>query len=121
MGIEINFQRAKRNYMTIKVEEIAENDEAVEKTIFVGMPKKRIFESLINFKNTVANTGENDEERSMQALDRTYQLVADILSNNLKNEKFTAEWVGDTFSIDEIKEIMSSYTKFCKGESTAKN
>ncbi len=120
MGIAINFQRAKRNYMSIKIEELKDG-ELVEKTILVGMPKKRVFESLINFKNMATNTVENDEESSLQALNRIYELVAEILSNNLNNETFSAEWVGNTFSIDEIKEIMGSYTSFCKGESVAKN
>ncbi len=120
MGITVNFQRKKRNYMSIQIEE-AKDNKLVEKTIFVGMPKKRVFESLINFKNMALDTTGNDEESSMQALNRTYELVTEILSNNLNNEKFSAEWVGDTFSIDEIKEIMHSYTSFCKGESVVKN
>ncbi len=120
MGIVVNFQRAKRNYMSIQIEE-TKDDKLVEKTILVGMPKKRVFESLINFKNMITDTAGNDEESSMQALNRIYELVAEILSNNLNNEKFSAEWVGDTFSIDEIKEIMHSYTRFCKGESVSKN
>lgn len=122
MNYKVNFQKAKRNYMVLTFEE--ENQK--EKTILVGMPKKRIFDMLLDL-NSFIKTGEepDDEaekaERSRKIIDDMYELVAVILSNNKTGEKISVEWVEDRMEFGELKDFLELYVKFCKGEAASPN
>ena len=118
MNFKVNFQKAKRNYMVLTFDdEREENGKIVEfeKVIHVGMPKKRVFHALIDMQEIVEN------EADREIIDELYELTAQVLSNNLKGEKITVDWVDDQFSIEEIKEFLSQYTKFANGEALNPN
>ena len=129
MNFKVNFQKAKRNYMVLTFDdEREENGKIVEfeKVIHVGMPKKRVFHALIDMQEIVEKKGEaqtaaekNEADRGI--IDELYELTAQVLSNNLKGEKITVDWVDDQFSIEEIKEFLSKYTKFANGEALNPN
>lgn len=129
MNFKVNFQKAKRNYMVLTFDdEREENGKIVEfeKVIHVGMPKKRVFHALIDMQEIVEKKGEaqtaaekNEADRGI--IDELYELTAQVLSNNLKGEKITVDWVDDQFSIEEIKEFLSQYTKFANGEALNPN
>ena len=81
-----------------------------EKTIQVGMPKKRIFTALINMQEVVdrlneAETEAEKNEVNKEIIEEMYELTAQILSNNLEGENITAEWVDKQLSINEIREF----------------
>lgn len=129
MNFKVNFQKAKRNYMVLTFDdEREENGKIVEfeKVIHVGMPKKRVFHALIDMQEIVekkgkAQTAAEKNEADRETIDELYELTAQILSNNLKGEKITVDWVDDQFSIEEIKEFLSQYTKFANGEALNPN
>lgn len=129
MNFNVNFQKAKRNYMVLTFDdEREENGKIVEfeRTIHVGMPKKRIFHALIDMQETVdkkseAQTATEKNKADRETIDELYELTAQILSNNMKREKITTDWVDDQFSIEEIKEFLTQYTKFAKGEASSPN
>ncbi len=129
MNFKVNFQKAKRNYMVLTFDdEREENGKIVEfeKVIHVGMPKKRVFHALIDMQEIVEKKGEaqtaaEKNEADRETIDELYELTAQILSNNLKGEKITVDWVDDQFSIEEIKEFLSQYTKFANGEALNPN
>lgn len=129
MNYKVNFQKAKRNYMVLTFDdEREENGKIVEfeKVIHVGMPKKRVFHALIDMQEIVEKKGEaqtaaEKNEADRGTIDELYELTAQILSNNLKGEKITVDWVDDQFSIEEIKEFLTQYTKFANGEALNPN
>ena len=129
MNFKVNFQKAKRNYMVLTFDdEREENGKIVEfeKVIHVGMPKKRVFHALIDMQEIVEKKGEaqtaaEKNEADRETIDELYELTAQILSNNLKGEKITVDWVDDQFSIEEIKEFLIQYTKFANGEALNPN
>ena len=129
MNYKVNFQKAKRNYMVLTFDdEREENGKIVEfeKVIHVGMPKKRIFHALIDMQEIVEKKGEaqtaaEKNEADRETIDELYELTAQILSNNLKGEKITVDWVDEQFSIEEIKEFLVQYTKFANGEALNPN
>ena len=129
MNYKVNFQKAKRNYMVLTFDdEREENGKIVEfeKVIHVGMPKKRVFHALIDMQEIVEKKGEaqtaaEKNEADRETIDELYELTAQILSNNLKGEKITVDWVDEQFSIEEIKEFLVQYTKFANGEASNPN
>ena len=126
MNFKVNFQKAKRNYMVLTFDdEREENGKIVEyeRVIHVGMPKKRVFTALMNMQEIVdkrdeAQTKEEKNGANREIIDELYEQV---LSNNLKGEKITTEWVEDQLSIDEIKELLTQYAKFANGEAANPN
>ena len=129
MNFKVNFQRAKRNYMVLTFDDEREVDgkiEEYERTIMVGMPKKRVFTALMDMQEIMdkrddAQTKEEKNEANREIIDELYDLTAKILSNNLKGEIITTEWVEDQFSTDEIKEFFAQYVKFVNGEAANPN
>lgn len=129
MNFRINFQKAKRNYMTLTFDDEREIDgkkETYEKTICVGMPKKRVFSALMDMqeimdKREEAQTAKERNEANREIIDELYELTAKILSNNLKGETITTEWVEDQFTTEELKEFFDQYVKFVNGEASNPN
>lgn len=129
MNFQVNFQKAKRNYMVLTFDdEREENGKTVEfeRTIQVGMPKKRVFTALMDMQEIVDKRGEaqtaaEKNGANREIIDELYELTAQVLSNNLKGEKITTEWVEEMLSIDEIKELLTEYAKFANGEATNPN
>lgn len=129
MNFRINFQKAKRNYMTLTFDDEREIDgkkETYEKTICVGMPKKRVFSALMDMqeimdKREEAQTTKERNEANREIIDELYELTAKILSNNLKGETITTEWVEDQFTTEELKEFFAQYVKFVNGEASNPN
>ncbi|MCM1217220.1 MAG: hypothetical protein NC548_22195 [Lachnospiraceae bacterium] len=129
MNYRVNFQKAKRNYIVLTFDdEREENGKIVEceKTICVGMPKKRVFTALMDMQEIVDKKGEAltaaaKNEANREIIEELYELTAQILSNNLKGEKITADWVDDHFQIDEIKVFLTQYANFANGEASNPN
>lgn len=120
---------AKRNYMVAVFDDEREKDgkiEQYERTLHIGMPKKRVFDALIDMQQTLEekNKAETEWEKNdanRRIIDELYELTAHILTNNLERENITKEWTEDTLQIDEIKELFESYVKFVNGEATSPN
>lgn len=129
MNFNVNFQKAKRNYMVLTFDDERTVDgktEAYERVIRVGMPKKRVFTALLDMQEIMDKKGEaltaaEKSKANRELIDELYELTAKVLSNNITNEKITAEWVEDQFSVMEIKTFLEQYVKFINGEASNPN
>lgn len=129
MNFCVNFTKARRNYMVAVFDDERERDgkiEQYERTLHIGMPKKRVFDALIDMQETVrkkdeAETNWEKNDANRRIIDELYELTTHILANNLEREKITKEWTEETLSIDEIRELFESYVKFVNGEATSPN
>lgn len=129
MNYTVNFQKAKRNYMALTFDDERENDgqiETYERIICVGMPKKRVFSALMDMQDIMDRKNETQTEKEKHEADRKiidelYELTAKILSNNLKGERITVDWVEEQFSTEELKIFFNQYVKFVNGEATNPN
>jgi hypothetical protein len=124
---QINFQKAKRNFMTLTFEDEKPDGTPHTKTICVGMPKKRIFDRLMDLSDMVHNDDDEPQsqreksQKNRQQIDALYSVTADILSNNLAREKITAEWVGEMMDVQDLKDFLQEYAKFAKQEAANPN
>lgn len=129
MNFNVNFQKAKRNYMVLTFDDERTVDgktEAYERVIRVGMPKKRVFTALLDMQEIMDRKGEaltaaEKSKANRELIDELYELTAKVLSNNITNEKITAEWVEEQFSVIEIKTFFEQYVKFINGEASNPN
>ena len=64
MDLSVNFQKVKRNYMTLTFDD--PKSEKGVKVIVVGMPKKKVFDALMDMQDTITEREEaqNAKERS---------------------------------------------------------
>ncbi|MBD5504087.1 MAG: hypothetical protein HDR09_20055 [Lachnospiraceae bacterium] len=129
MNFKVNFQKAKRNYMVLTFDDEREENgktEQYERTIQVGMPKKRVYDALMDMQDIMdkrdeAQTAAEKNKANREIINELYDLTAVILSNNIKGERITTEWVADQFSTDEIKKFFTEYVKFANGEASNPN
>lgn len=129
MNFKVNFTKAKRNYMVAVFDderEVNGKKEAYERVLHIGMPKKRVFDKLMDMQETVykkdeAETNWEKNDANRRIINELYELTTQILANNVEREKITAEWVDDTLSIDEIRELFEGYVKFVNGEAISPN
>lgn len=126
MGYKINFQKAKRNFILLTFDDEREDSTPCELELKVGMPKKRVFEALMDMRDISDEKDEAQTKKEKNAIDRRiidemYNLVAKILSNNLEGKKITKEWAEEQFSTDELKEFLTTYIKFVRGEAASPN
>ncbi len=126
MSYQINFQKAKRNYILLTFDDERKDGTPYELKLKVGMPKKRVYDALMDMRDISDEKEEAQTKKEKNAIDRRiidemYNLVAKILSNNLDGKKITKEWTEDQFSADELKEFLTIYVKFVKGEAASPN
>ena len=126
MGYNINFQKAKRNFILLTFDDEREDGTPYTHTIRVGMPKKKVFHALLDMQDIKdekdsAQTKKEKSEADRRIIDEMYRLVAKVLSNNLDGEKITTEWAEEQFSSEELKEFLEMYVKFVKGEAANPN
>lgn len=121
----VNFQKAKRNFMTVTFEDEKPDGTTFDHVICVGMPKKRVFDKLMDLSDMNTDEGSQSEAEknqiNRQKINMLYETVAEILSNNMAREKITTEWVGDMMSTEDIKTFMQQYAAFARGEATNPN
>ena len=89
------------------------------KVIVVGMPKKKVFDALMDMQDTITEREEaqNAKERSganRRTIEELYSLTAKILSNNLNGEVISKNWVEENMDIEDMKEFFAQYVRFVK-------
>lgn len=81
------------------------------KSVCVRMPTKRVFDALLQLQERMAGL-------SVTGIDQitdVYNMVAQILSNNLANEKLTPEYLEDLLDIEDVQVIIAAYMEFVGG------
>ena len=108
----INFNKLKKRYLTITL-----NDEA-ETTIMIRTPTKKVLTAIMDLKDTLASVSE--EDITEDDLDGMYNLCAEIMSHNKTGTKIDAGLLGEIFDFDDITYFLTAYMEFVN-ESTPKN
>lgn len=96
------------------------------KVIVVGMPKKKVFDALMDMQDTITEREEaqNAKERSganRRTIEELYTLTAKILSNNLNGETISKDWVEENMDIEDMKAFFAQYVRFVKIPDTDPN
>lgn len=127
MNLTINFQKQKRNYIILTFDDEKEDGTEYEHVIQVGMPKKRVYDAMLDIQSLLEDIAELPESERKESeiykkqIDELYRLVGVILSNNMAKEKITKDWVEEVMDFEQIKRLLVDYTKFCKGEASNPN
>ncbi len=129
MNFNVNFQKAKRNYMVLTFDDKKTVDGKTveyERVLHVGMPKKRLFSAIMDMQEVIeqsrqSQTAKEKRESNDRMIDELYDLTAKILSNNMTNEQITSEWVDEQLSLGEIKSFFEQYVKFISEEASSPN
>lgn len=121
-----NFQRSKRSFMTLTFDDVDENGKEIERKIPISTPKKKVYDALFELQDAVEEEIDEDDkraenEKNRKLLDQMYDLATHILSNNLKREKITREWVEEQLGMDDLKTLLREYMAFAKGETSSPN
>lgn len=97
-----DFNKIKRSFMNVTLKD--------GRKFQVKMPMKRTFEKITALQNM-------DEENTAadEAFDTIAELTAEIISHNLKNERVTAQEIGDAYDLEEMQAFITEYYNFTSG------
>lgn len=124
MDLSVNFQKVKRNYMTLTFDD--PKSEKGVKVIVVGMPKKKVFDALMDMQDTItereeAQNAKERDEANRRTIEEMYILTSKILSNNLNGEAISKDWVEENMDIEDMKAFFAQYVRFVKIPDTDPN
>lgn len=105
MSKPINFNKLKRRYLTITL-----NDEN-QTTVMISTPTKKVMSAMTQMSDAIDEL-EDTNIISEEMLDDMYDLCAEIMSHNKTGTKIEPELLGEIFSIDDITIFMSAYIEF---------
>lgn len=95
----LNFNNVKKRFMNITMRD--------DKVFLVCMPKKKIFEKFLALQKEL-----KDKEPEGSLIDDMYSLTVDILANNKLGREVTAEYVAQTFDVEDIQILFNAYMEF---------
>ena len=112
--------------MTLTFDDVDEDGKEIERVIMVSTPKKKVYDALFELEDAVEEEIDEDDKRAenkknRKLLDQLYDLATRILSNNMKKEKITREWVEEQLTIDDLKTFLRQYMAFAKGAASSPN
>jgi len=79
--------------------------------ILVRMPTKKIFDTLMDLQSNLDNL--KAEDKTQVAL--IYDLVAQVLSNNLLGKKIENKYIEELLDIEDVTMIFQTYMNFVNG------
>ncbi len=102
-----NCNKIKRNFwpITLKDREKEDGTKVPGKTLIVRMPQKGVFEAI------KAMEIQDEENPSAEDAGAVYELLAAVLSNNMKKDKVKAKDLED-YDIEECIAILNAYMEF---------
>ena len=89
------------------------------KVIVVGMPKKKVFDALMDMQDTITEREETQnakerDEANRRTIEEMYVLTSKILSNNLNGEAISKDWVEENMDFEDMKAFFAQYVRFVK-------
>lgn len=100
----LDFTKANKKFLNIKMID--------GKTILVKMPTKKVFDLLLSIEENL-KTLTTDNKQQVEEL---FDLAAEVLSNNLKNEKIESEYLSSiNFDVEDVTIFLNSYESFMIG------
>lgn len=100
----LDFTKTKKRYLNVKLIDGT--------TILVRMPTKKVFDILINLQDNLQALKLEDKEQ----VAFVYDLVAEILSNNLENKKIESNYIAEILDIEDIQTLFMAYVQFVTGQ-----
>jgi len=58
---------------------------------------------------------------NLGAVDQIYDIASEILSNNMKGDYISTEYISELMDIEDITSLMESYIQFCTGQASNPN
>lgn len=96
-NLSFNFNKIKRTFFNVTLKDGT--------VLQVKMPTKNTFEKV-----QALNRLQQDENADIgDVIDTMAGVMADCLSNNLNNQKITAEQIAEEYDIEEITEFIGEY------------
>lgn len=105
----LDFRKAVKRYMQISMID--------DKNILVRMPTKAVFEKLMAMESLMKSL----DLDNLDAVDQIYSIASEILSNNMKGEYISTEYIAELMDIEDITLLMQSYIAFCTGQAASPN
>lgn len=99
----LDFTKTKKKFLNVKL--IDDN------TILVRMPTKKVFDILINLQNNLQALKLDDKDQ----IEFIYELIAEILSNNLENKRIEPDYIAGILDIEDIQALFMAYIQFVTG------
>jgi len=100
----LDFTKTKKKFLNITMID--------GKVIMVKMPSKRVFELLLELEDNLKTLTKDNKDQ----INELFDLSAELLSNNLKNEKIESNYLASiNFDVEDITIFMSSYQSFMLG------
>lgn len=101
-NMNFDFNKIKRSFLTVTLKD--------DRKILVKMPMKRTFEKMAATSNIEIKDMQIDD-----AVDILGELVAEVLSHNIKNEKVTTEYITENYDTEEMETFIEGYMEFVSG------
>lgn len=105
----LDFTKTKKKFLNVKL--IDGN------TISVRMPTKKVFDILLNLQDNLSDLKLEDKDQ----IAFVYDLVAEILSNNLENKKIESDYIAGILDIEDIQALFMAYVQFVTGYTNVPN
>lgn len=107
-NMSFNFNKIQRSFMTVRLKDSEDGNDG--KTLVVKMPKKATFEKI-----TAATGADMAEMTSSDAFDTMAAIMAEVLSNNMQDERISAEYIAENYDIEEISAFVDCFMDFVNG------
>lgn len=101
MAQGFDFNKIKRSFFTVQLKD--------GRKLLVKMPMKKTFEKM----NTI--NGMDDEITPNEAMDELGSICAEILSNNMKGDTVTTEYMVDSYDTEEMTMFVEGYMDLVSG------
>lgn len=105
----LDFTKATKRYMQIRMID--------EKNILVRMPTKAVFGKLMAMEDLMKSL----DLDNLETINQIYEIASEILSNNMKGELISDEYIAGLMDIEDIQMLMESYVQFCTGQANNPN
>ena len=101
-SMSFDFNKIKRTFMTVKLKD--------GRKLIVKQPMKKTFEKITAVQDVDESKIGIDE-----AMDIFGGLCAEILSNNMKDEKVSVDYMTGNYDIEEMKVFVEQFMEFVSG------
>lgn len=100
--MNFDFNTVKRSFLTVTLKD--------GRKLLVKMPMKKTFEKM-----SAIQTIDTENMSIDDVMDTLGELVAEIISHNLKNEKVTTKYITDNYDTEEMQAFLDGYMEFVSG------
>ena len=98
-----SFNKIKRSFFNVELKD--------GRKLMVKMPMKKTFEKMTAIQQLDAEDETNIEE----AMDSLGGLCAEILSNNMRGERISTEYITENYDFEEMNAFFESFVAFVRG------